>query len=61
MVAKRMSNVPESGTVKMGNLVSRLKAEGADIISFNMGEPDFNTPVNITEACIKGLEKHFTH
>jgi aspartate aminotransferase len=61
MVAKRMSNVPESGTVKMSNLVSRLKAEGADIISFNIGEPDFNTPSNITQACIKGLEEHFTH
>jgi aspartate aminotransferase len=61
MVAKRMSNVPESGTVKMGNLVSRLKAEGADIISFNMGEPDFNTPSNITDACVKGLGEHFTH
>ena len=61
MVAKRMSNVPESGTVKIGNLVSRLKQEGADIISFNMGEPDFNTPANITEACVEGLEKHFTH
>ena len=61
MVAKRMSNVPESGTVKIGNLVSRLKAEGADIISFNMGEPDFDTPANITEACVRGLEEHFTH
>jgi aspartate aminotransferase len=60
MVAKRMSNVPESGTVKIANLVSRLKAEGADIISFNMGEPDFDTPSNITEACVKGLEEHFT-
>jgi aspartate aminotransferase len=61
MVAKRMSNVPESGTVKIGNLVSRLKQEGADIISFNMGEPDFNTPANITEACVKGLGENFTH
>ncbi len=61
MVAKRMSNVPESGTVKIANLVSRLKAEGADIISFNMGEPDFDTPANITKACVKGLEEHFTH
>lgn len=61
MVAKRMSNVPESGTVKIANLVSRLKAEGADIISFNMGEPDFNTPANITAACVKGLGEHFTH
>jgi aspartate aminotransferase len=61
MVAKRMRNVPESGTVKMSNLVSRLKAEGADIISFNMGEPDFNTPGNITQACERALEDNLTH
>ena len=56
-----MSNVPESGTVKIANLVSKLKEEGADIISFSMGEPDFHTPDNINEACVRSLDDHFTH
>ncbi|MEI6795679.1 MAG: pyridoxal phosphate-dependent aminotransferase [Methanomassiliicoccales archaeon] len=62
MVAKRMSNVPESGTVRMANIVSKLKAAGKDIVSFTMGEPDFPTPQNVTDACVKSLQvDHFTH
>lgn len=61
MVAKRMGNVPESGTMKISNLVAKLKAEGVDIISFSVGEPDFNTPDNITQAAIRALNEHFTH
>lgn len=61
MVAERMSRVPESGTVRIANLVSKLKGEGVDIISFSVGEPDFPTPENITKAAIKALTEHFTH
>jgi aspartate aminotransferase len=61
MVAKRLSNVPESGTVKISNIVSKLKEEGVDIVSFSMGEPDFSTPDNITQACVDSLHGHFTH
>ncbi len=61
MAARRLSTVPESGTVKIANIVSKLKQEGADIVSFSMGEPDFATPDNINEACIRSLNDHFTH
>jgi aspartate aminotransferase len=61
MAARRLSTVPESGTVKIANIVSKLKQEGADIVSFSMGEPDFATPDNINEACIQSLNDHFTH
>lgn len=61
MSARRLSRVPESGTVKIANTVSKLKSEGVDIISFSTGEPDFSTPDNITKACVDSLNKHFTH
>ena len=61
MFANRMENVLESGTVKIANLVSKLKEEGADIISFSMGEPDFHTPDNIKEACVRALANDFTY
>jgi aspartate aminotransferase len=62
MVARRMGNVPESGTVKIANVVSKLKHDGVnDIISFSMGEPDFPTPDNITQACVRSLNDHFTY
>ena len=61
MLSRRLNNVPESGTVKIANIVSRLKQEGADVVSFSMGEPDFPTPENINEACISSIHDHFTH
>ncbi|MEM0449077.1 MAG: pyridoxal phosphate-dependent aminotransferase [Methanomassiliicoccales archaeon] len=61
MVARRMQRVPESGTVRISNLVSNLRSEGTDIINFSVGEPDFDTPDNITQAAIKALQDHFTH
>lgn len=61
MPARRLSNVPESGTVKIANIVSKLKQEGVDVISFSMGEPDFSTPENINQACIRSIEAHFSH
>jgi aspartate aminotransferase len=61
MVAERMLRMPESGTVRISNMVSKLKGEGVDIISFSVGEPDFSTPDNICRAAIKAINDHFTH
>lgn len=61
MVAKRVSNVPESGTVRIANLVARLRQEGREILSFSMGEPDFTTPDNIVEAAKDALDNGITH
>jgi aspartate aminotransferase len=61
MVSQRVKRVAESGTVRISNIVSKLKQEGTDIISFSMGEPDFPTPENITNACIRALKENFTH
>lgn len=61
MVSKRLLNVPASGTVMISNMVSQMKQDGIDIISFSMGEPDFSTPANIVDACVDSLHKGFTH
>lgn len=61
MVSKRLQSVPASGTVKIANLVSQMKADGVDIVSFSMGEPDFNTPDNIVESCVSSVRSGFTH
>ncbi len=41
--------------------VNRLKAEGRDIISFAIGEPDFPTPSNIADAGIEAIRADRTH
>jgi len=59
--AKRMDSVLSPATVKMMNIVSSLRAQGIDIISFSMGEPDFATPKHISEAAASALLSGFTH
>ena len=61
MVSKRLQEIPASGTIAISNLVSQMKAEGIDIVSFSMGEPDFTTPDNVVEACCDSLRRGFTH
>ncbi|MHB8279938.1 MAG: pyridoxal phosphate-dependent aminotransferase, partial [Candidatus Humimicrobiaceae bacterium] len=41
--------------------VNKLKSQGKDIVSFAIGEPDFNTPENIKDAGIKAIKENFTH
>ena len=60
-VSDRVQKIPASGTIAIGNLVSELKAQGIDIVSFSMGEPDFTTPANIVDAAKSALDSGFTH
>ena len=56
MIAERVKRVQESGTMKMKELAGQKKAEGKKIISFTVGEPDFDTPKHIVEAAKKALD-----
>jgi len=57
MIAERINRVKESGTMKMKELAGQKKAEGKNIISFTVGEPDFDTPKHIVEAAKKALDE----
>jgi aspartate aminotransferase len=61
MFTDRMSRVGPSGTLATQDLVEKLKAEGIDIISFALGEPDFDTPKHIVDAAKEALSSGFTH
>ena len=39
-----------------GAKAKKLKSEGKDVCGFGAGEPDFDTPEFIKEACIKAIE-----
>ena len=41
--------------------VRALEAQGRDIISFAIGEPDFSTPEHIKQAAIAAIERNETH
>jgi len=44
-----------SATIAMSTLAKRLAEEGRDIINLSAGEPDFDTPVFIADAAVKGI------
>ena len=56
MKSERILKMIPSATMEINRTVSRLKAEGKDIIGLNVGEPDFNTPDFIIEACVKAMK-----
>lgn len=56
-LTKRSQILEESITLAITTLAKELKAKGEDIISFSVGEPDFDTPKIIKDAAIKAIEK----
>ena len=61
MLSKRIRELAPSGTVALSNKVAKLKAEGVDVISFTLGEPDFTTPANVIRAAKDALDAGDTH
>lgn len=59
--AQRMTRLGTETAFEVLAQVNALKAEGRDIVSFSIGEPDFDTPVNIREAAHKALDEGYTH
>lgn len=45
----------------MAKLSRELKAQGHDIISLSLGEPDFDTPEHIKYAGKKAIDENYTH
>jgi len=61
MAADRMKIINPSATVKLSSTVAQMRGQGIDVISFSLGEPDFDTPRNVSEAAIKAINAGFTH
>ncbi len=59
-LAARVRRVKPSPTVALNGRVMRLKAEGRDIISLGVGEPDFDTPAHIADAGVAAIRSGFT-
>jgi len=59
--ADRMARLgTETAFVVLGE-VKKLEAQGKSVVSFCIGEPDFDTPANIREAAKQALDQGFTH
>lgn len=54
-LSERVQALTPSSTLAISTKAKELKAEGHDVISLGVGEPDFNTPNYIIEAATKAL------
>ena len=61
ILSKRVLNMAESATLAMTNKSRELKAQGIDVISLSIGEPDFNTPESAKQAGIDAIVNNDTH
>lgn len=51
------SNIAPSPTLAVDSKAKELKAAGEDVCGFGAGEPDFDTPEFIKEACIQAIKE----
>ena len=56
-LADRIALVADSITLAVTAKARQLKAAGIDVVSFGAGEPDFDTPQFIKDACVDALAK----
>ncbi len=61
ILSNRILNMAESETLAMTAKARELKAQGKDVISLSIGEPDFNTPETIKDAAKQAIDDNFTH
>ena len=60
VLAKRIGNISPSLTLAISAKAKSMKAAGEKVISFGVGEPDFNTPDYIIAAAEEALQKGYT-
>lgn len=63
VLSDRINKMEESATLAMAKKSRELKAQGIDIISLSLGEPDFKTPKHIQEAAKAAIDegKYFAY
>jgi aspartate aminotransferase len=55
-LANRMALIRPSATIAVSQKAAELRAEGREIISLAVGEPDFDTPEHIREAAKRAID-----
>ena len=56
-VSKRAQSIKASSTLAISAKAAELKAQGKDMVTFGVGEPDFDTPAHIREAAKKAIDE----
>lgn len=61
MAAKRMTEIPFAGIRRVFEKAARLEKAGKQVIHFEIGRPDFDTPEHIKAAAAAALERGMVH
>ncbi|MDD1705845.1 MAG: pyridoxal phosphate-dependent aminotransferase [Methanoregulaceae archaeon] len=56
-----ITGIAPSATLEISDKARQMQRQGHDVISLSIGEPDFDTPAHIKEACIQALIRGETH
>jgi len=59
-IARRAASLSPSLTLAIDSKAKAMKAAGEDVVGFGAGEPDFDTPQHIKDACASALAAGFT-
>ncbi len=60
-LSNTIKNLGFSQTFVMSNKVREMKANGIDVISLTLGEPDFDVPDNIKAAAKTAIDENYSH
>lgn len=60
-LARRMSRLGNETAFGVLSKAQALESEGINVVHLEIGEPDFNTPGNISQAAYRAIREGFTH
>ncbi len=60
LVRSDLVKIAPSLTLVLKDKVERMRKQGKNVVSFTVGEPDFDTPTAIKQAGIRAIEQNFT-
>jgi len=60
-LSEKIARVAPSATLAISDKAKKMQRDGIDVISLSIGEPDFDTPRHIRNACIDALNRGETH
>jgi len=61
LLAERMANLGSENAFRVGDDIRRAEQTGVNVIRFNLGEPDFNSPPFINKVAIEEISKGNSH
>lgn len=59
-ISDRINAMAQSATMAMTQKSAELRAQGIDVITMSVGEPDFNTPDFVKEAAKKAIDENYS-